>query len=116
MGAWWCDVLIQFLSEAMFLRGLGGALGIAHGAALAVEAPHIPAIASSTFPPPVVSIPSVLLAFGVSIGIGLFFGIYTAHLSARLQPSETLANTEMNEIDLDLFDCPNRSCRVTVRL
>src|SRR6202022_2130682 len=75
IGARWRDVLMQFLIEAMFLSGLGGALGIALGAALAVEAPHIPAIASSSFPPPVVSVPSVLLAFGVSVGIGLFFGI-----------------------------------------
>jgi len=74
----------------MFLSGLGGALGIALGAALAVEAPHIPAIANSTFPPPVVSISSVLLAFGVSVGIGLFFGIYPANRAARLHPIEAL--------------------------
>jgi putative ABC transport system permease protein len=90
IGARWRDVLMQFLIEAMFLSGLGGALGIALGAALAVEAPHIPAIASSTFPPPVVSIPSVLLAFGVSVGIGLFFGIYPANRAARLHPIEAL--------------------------
>jgi len=54
------------------------------------RAPHIPAIASSSFPPPVVSIPSVLLAFGVSVGIGLFFGIYPANRAARLHPIEAL--------------------------
>jgi putative ABC transport system permease protein len=90
IGARWRDVLMQFLIEAMFLSGLGGALGIALGAALALEAPHIPAIASSSFPPPVVSIPSVLLAFGVSVGIGLFFGIYPANRAARLHPIEAL--------------------------
>jgi putative ABC transport system permease protein len=90
IGARWRDVLMQFLIEAMFLSGLGGALGIAVGAALAAEAPHIPAIASSSFPPPVVSIPSVLLAFGVSVGIGLFFGIYPANRAARLHPIEAL--------------------------
>src|SRR6202011_5696295 len=90
IGARWRDVLLQFLIEAMFLSGLGGALGIALGAALALEAPHIPAIASSSFPPPVVSIPSVLLAFGVSVGIGLFFCIYPANRAARLHPIEAL--------------------------
>jgi putative ABC transport system permease protein len=90
IGARWRDVLMQFLIEAMFLSGLGGALGIAVGAALAAEAPHIPAIASSSFPPPVVSVPSVLLAFGVSVGIGLFFGIYPANRAARLHPIEAL--------------------------
>jgi putative ABC transport system permease protein len=90
IGARWRDVLTQFLIEAMVLSGLGGALGIALGTALAVEAPNIPAIASSSFPPPVVSIPSVLLAFGVSVGIGLFFGIYPANRAARLHPIEAL--------------------------
>jgi putative ABC transport system permease protein len=90
IGARRRDVLIQFLIEAMVLSGLGGALGIAIGAALAAEANHVPAIASSGFPPPVVSVPSVLLAFGVSVGIGLFFGIYPANRAARLHPIEAL--------------------------
>jgi putative ABC transport system permease protein len=90
IGARWRDVLTQFLIEAMVLSGLGGALGIALGTLLAVEAPHIPAIATSSFPPPVVSVPSVLLAFGVSVGIGLFFGIYPANRAARLHPIEAL--------------------------
>jgi putative ABC transport system permease protein len=90
IGARWRDVLTQFLIEAMVLSGLGGALGIAVGAALALEAPNISAIASSSFPPPVVSVPSVLLAFGVSVGIGLFFGIYPANRAARLHPIEAL--------------------------
>jgi putative ABC transport system permease protein len=90
IGARWRDVLVQFLIEAMVLSGLGGALGIALGTFLAIEAPHIPAIASSSFPPPVVSVPSVLLAFGVSVGIGLFFGIYPANRAARLHPIEAL--------------------------
>jgi putative ABC transport system permease protein len=90
IGARWRDVLMQFLIEAMVLSGLGGALGIALGTLLAIEAPHIPAIATSSFPPPVVSVPSVLLAFGVSVGIGLFFGIYPANRAARLHPIEAL--------------------------
>jgi putative ABC transport system permease protein len=90
IGAKRRDVLMQFLIEAMVLSGLGGALGIAVGAVLAAEAPHIPAIATSGFPPPVVSVPSVLLAFGVSVGIGLFFGIYPANRAARLHPIEAL--------------------------
>ncbi|HKV86844.1 MAG TPA: ABC transporter permease [Candidatus Dormibacteraeota bacterium] len=90
IGAKWRDILTQFLIEAMVLSGLGGALGIAIGALLATEAPRIPAIASSGFPTPVVSGPSVLLAFGVSVGIGLFFGIYPANRAARLHPIEAL--------------------------
>ena len=90
IGARRGDVLVQFLIEAMVLSGLGGALGIAIGALLATEAPRIPAIAASGFPAPVVSGPSVLLAFGVSVGIGLFFGIYPANRAARLHPIEAL--------------------------
>ena len=90
IGARRRDILAQFLIEAMVLSGLGGALGIAVGALLAVEAPHVPAIAASSFPTPVVSIPSVLLAFFVSVAIGLFFGIYPANRAARLHPIEAL--------------------------
>ena len=89
IGARWRDILLQFLIESMVLAGLGGILGIAVGAALSMEAPNlIPA--SANFPPPVVSLPSVLLAFGVSVGIGLFFGIYPANRAARLRPIEAL--------------------------
>jgi putative ABC transport system permease protein len=90
IGARRRDILAQFLIEAMVLSGLGGALGIAIGALLATEAPHIPAIASSSFPTPVVSAPSVVLAFCVSVAIGLFFGIYPANRAARLHPIEAL--------------------------
>ena len=90
IGAKWRDILTQFLIEAMVLSGLGGALGIALGAFLAVEANKIPQIQSSGFPPPVVSVPSVFLAFGVSVAIGLFFGIYPANRAARLHPIEAL--------------------------
>ncbi len=90
IGARRSDVLMQFLIEAMVLSGLGGALGIAVGALIATELPRIPAVASSSFPAPVVSAPSVLLAFGVSVGIGLFFGIYPANRAAGLHPIEAL--------------------------
>jgi putative ABC transport system permease protein len=90
IGARRRDILVQFLIEAMALSGLGGALGIAVGTALATVAPRIPAIASSSFPTPVVSAPSVVLAFAVSVAIGLFFGIYPANRAARLHPIEAL--------------------------
>ena len=90
IGARRADILVQFLIEAMVLSGLGGALGIAVGALLAHEAPSLPALASSSFPTPVVSVPSVLLAFFVSVAIGLFFGIYPANRAARLHPIEAL--------------------------
>jgi putative ABC transport system permease protein len=90
IGARRRDILVKFLIEAMVLSGLGGALGIAVGALLAREMPNIPAIASSNFPTPVVAPSSVVLAFCVSVAIGLFFGIYPANRAARLHPIEAL--------------------------
>jgi putative ABC transport system permease protein len=89
IGARRSDILLQFLIESMFLSGIGGVLGIAVGAGLSNELGRFQ-IAGSSFPPPVVSIPSVLLAFGVSVGIGLFFGIYPANRAAGLNPIEAL--------------------------
>ena len=86
IGAKRSDILLQFLIESMFLSGLGGLLGIAIGAFAALELPHL----NHSLPTPVVSIPSVVLAFGVSVGIGLFFGIYPANRAAGLNPIEAL--------------------------
>ena len=89
IGARRRDILLQFLIESMVLSGLGGLLGIAAGWLIALQIGSIK-IAGGTLPQPVVSIPSVLLAFGVSVGIGLFFGIYPANRAAGLHPIEAL--------------------------
>jgi len=86
IGARRQDILLQFLIESMFLSGLGGALGILIGFGLARVLP----IAVSTLPTPVISTPSVFMAFGISVGIGLFFGLYPANRAARLRPIEAL--------------------------
>jgi putative ABC transport system permease protein len=86
IGARRQDILLQFLIESMFLSGLGGALGILVGFGLARLLP----IAVSALPTPVISTPSVFLAFGISVGIGLFFGLYPANRAARLRPIEAL--------------------------
>ena len=90
IGARRSDILLQFLIESMFLSGFGGVLGIVVGAGLSRYLASIASRISAQFPPPVVSIPSVLLAFGVSVGIGLFFGIYPANRAAALNPIEAL--------------------------
>jgi putative ABC transport system permease protein len=90
IGARRSDILLQFLIESMFLSGFGGVLGILVGAGLSNYLASVGSRISSSFPPPVVSIPSVLLAFGVSVGIGLFFGIYPANRAAALNPIEAL--------------------------
>jgi putative ABC transport system permease protein len=90
IGARRSDILLQFLIESMFLSGFGGIFGIVVGAGLSAYLASIASRISAQFPPPVVSIPSVLLAFGVSVGIGLFFGIYPANRAAALNPIEAL--------------------------
>jgi putative ABC transport system permease protein len=91
IGARRTDILLQFLIESMFLSGVGGLLGIGVGAGLANWlARGSLQIAGGALPPPIVSGPSVLLAFGVSVEIGLFFGIYPANRAAALNPIEAL--------------------------
>jgi len=90
IGAQRSDILLQFLIESMFLSGFGGVLGIVVGAGLSRWLDGAAAGISASIPPPVVSVPSVLLAFGVSVGIGLFFGIYPANRAAALHPIEAL--------------------------
>jgi putative ABC transport system permease protein len=86
IGARRQDILLQFLIESMFLSGLGGALGILIGFGLARVLP----LAVSSLPTPIISTPSVFMAFGISVGIGLFFGLYPANRAARLRPIEAL--------------------------
>ena len=82
LGAGRGSILGQFLAEATILSLLGGALGVLAG----VVGSHF-TIAGVT---PVVVPASILLAFGVSAAIGLFFGSYPANRAARLQPIEAL--------------------------
>jgi putative ABC transport system permease protein len=85
IGARRRDVLLQFLIESMFLSAVGGALGILVGT---LGSGAVGSLVSSLHP--LVSPSSILLAFGVSLGIGLFFGIYPANRAARLHPIEAL--------------------------
>jgi putative ABC transport system permease protein len=91
IGARRRDILLQFLIESMFLSGVGGLLGILVGAGLATWAGSGSIrFGTTSLPAPIVSVPSVVLAFGVSVGIGLFFGIYPANRAAALNPIEAL--------------------------
>src|SRR5437868_434580 len=78
------DIMIQFLLEAATLTGIGGAIGIGVGLAVGKTANAAMKIASS---PPV---NLTLLAVGVSVTIGLVFGLLPARRAARLDPIEAL--------------------------
>jgi putative ABC transport system permease protein len=84
IGAKGAHVLLQFLIEAVTLAVFGGLIGIGLGIAAS-------AFVSKKGGLPVnVSPASIVLAFGFSAAIGIFFGFYPARKASRLDPIEAL--------------------------
>lgn len=84
VGARQKDVLRQFLVEATLISFVGGLLGIACGFGLS----RLVALMAGWST--IVTLHSILLAFLVSVSVGLLFGIYPAAKAARLDPVEAL--------------------------
>ncbi len=84
VGASEKDVQMQFLSEAIVMSSIGGAVGAAIGLVGAVVIAHV-----LRWP---TSVPALALvaAFGTSACVGIFFGYYPAHKAASLDPIEAL--------------------------
>jgi len=80
VGATERDILLQFLSEAVLISVTGGVSGIVVGAALSAGIERVAGIAT------VVSWLSVVVAFAVSITVGIAFGIVPAYRAARADP------------------------------
>ena len=85
IGAKKGDIILQFLIEAVVLTGLGGVAGILFGWMISL----ISRLVFSSLP---TSVPlwAALLGILVSVGTGLFFGIWPANKAARLDPVEAL--------------------------
>jgi putative ABC transport system permease protein len=83
IGARKRDVIRQFLTEAVALTGAGGIVGVilAVGLSMLIKMANWPS-----------AIPAWAIGLGVavSMGIGLFFGMYPAVKAARLDPVEAL--------------------------
>jgi putative ABC transport system permease protein len=84
VGARKRDILYQFMVETITLSVLGGLIGILLGWGIASLVGATGVITTR------VSLESVVLAFGFSAAVGLFFGIYPANRAAGLKPIEAL--------------------------
>ena len=84
VGARPSNVRVQFLTEAVVLSLLGGAIGIASGVGISK------AITAFVKWPTLISPESILLAVGFSAAVGVFFGFWPAYKASRLDPIDAL--------------------------
>jgi putative ABC transport system permease protein len=90
IGARRSAILKQFLIEAVVLTGLGGLVGVIIGVGVAFGGGILVPKFVPSFPPPVLTLTPVLIAFAVSLAIGLVAGGYPANRAATLRPIEAL--------------------------
>jgi len=84
VGARGRDILTQFLIEALVLSLVGGIAGILSGVGGSL------AISNFAKWPTIITAFSIILSFGFSIAIGVFFGFYPARKAALLNPIDAL--------------------------
>lgn len=81
IGAKRRDILLQFLIEAMALSVLGGIIGILLGVGIALLLPKMNPDTTT-----ILTAPPILLSFGFSAAVGVFFGFYPALKASKLDP------------------------------
>ncbi len=85
IGAKRKNIMIQFLIEAIMITGIGGVLGILIGLFCIRFI-----IGGFNITTPVYSPFWMMLSFGISLGVGIIFGLFPAYKAARLNPIEAL--------------------------
>ena len=84
LGAKRADILRQFLVETMVLSSAGGLLGVVVGLALSIGITRFVEL------PTIIQPWSPLVSFGVSLVVGLAFGLYPARRAAFMDPIEAI--------------------------
>ena len=85
LGARRFDIVMQFLMEAVTLTGLGGLIGIVLSVLMTLLVGWlVPSLPSE------VPTWAVVVGFGVSVSVGLFFGVWPAMQAAKLDPVDAL--------------------------
>jgi putative ABC transport system permease protein len=84
LGAKQQDITSQFLVETLVLALGGGCIGVIIG----IVVPFL--VTQMADMKTIVTLPSVVLAFGISAAVGIVFGLYPARAAAQLDPIEAL--------------------------
>jgi putative ABC transport system permease protein len=84
LGARRTDIVRQFLIETVLISFVGGTIGVIAGVAISRLIGYFAGWST------IVTASSILLAFVVSVSVGLVFGLYPARRAARLDPIEAL--------------------------
>jgi len=103
LGATKGEIVQQFLWETVVLSGTGGLLGVAVGFLCGPTVTIVRETISELFPEvwsnlppnirdlePLIAPWSIVAAFGISVGVGIVFGIYPARRAANMDPIEAL--------------------------
>lgn len=85
IGAKRKNILVQFLIEALMVTGIGGLIGVGIGIAIIKFI-----LGGMNIVPEVYSITWITVSFGVSLVVGIIFGIFPAYKAANLNPIEAL--------------------------
>lgn len=84
VGARRAHILLQFLMEAIIMTAIGGAVGVGAGIGIARL------LTTMIGWPTIISVRAIIVAFGFSVIVGIFFGLYPANKASKLNPIEAL--------------------------
>lgn len=84
IGAGRANIMFQFLIESSVMSGVGGLIGVALGIIVSYVISNMMEITYK------INAPVILVAFGFSLAVGVFFGLYPANKASKLKPVDAL--------------------------